>query len=358
MQVRAEEFANLLKRKASNLPTAVWIHSDEPLLAIEASDEFRVACKAQGFSERIVLTIERTVKPEALLAHTQAMSLFSERKLIEVRFSGKPTKEWGTALGNAAEQLARETDTSVLVSSPRLDKTTTTTSWFTQFESFGLVVPIYPVERNQLPRWIADRLARHQLKASAATIELIAARVEGNLLAADQEVKKLALLFSADSNATANGSTNVGNTNITEIPEEAANQAVLNVARYDVYDAVNAMMVGDTARLCRTLRGLEAEGEAGPLLLWALTDAIRALIELRGAVERRVPLTGVMQRFRIYPPRDKPFEQAAKRCDVKRLEASLIQAALADRIVKGAAASYTHTGLWANLEELTLRVAR
>jgi DNA polymerase III subunit delta len=350
MQVRAEEFANLLQRKASHLPTAVWIHSDEPLLAIEASDEFRVACKAQGFSERIVLTIERTVKPEALLAHTQAMSLFSERKLIEVRFSGKPTKEWGTALGNAAEQLARETDTSVLVSSPRLDKTTTTTSWFTQFESFGLVVPIYPVERNQLPRWIADRLARHQLKASAATIELIAARVEGNLLAADQEVRKLALLFGP---AEASGMKSS-----TEIPEEAANQAVLNVARYDVYDAVNAMMVGDTARLCRTLRGLEAEGEAGPLLLWALTDAIRALIELRGAVERRVPLAGIMQRFRIYPPRDKPYEQAAKRCDVKRLEASLIQAALADRIVKGAAASYTHTGLWANLEELTLRVAR
>lgn len=354
MQVRAEEFASLLKRKATNLPTAVWIHSDEPLLAIEASDEFRLACKAQGFSERIVLTIERTVKPEALLAHTQAMSLFSERKLIEVRFSGKPTKEWGVALGNAAEQLARETDTSVLISSPRLDKTTTTTAWFTQFESFGLVVPIYPVERNQLPRWIEDRLARHQLKASNATIELIAARVEGNLLAADQEVKKLALLFSANGSRDTNG----GTKNITEIPEEDANQAVLNVARYDVYDAVNAMMVGDTARLCRTLRGLEAEGEAGPLLIWALTDAIRALIELRGAVERRVPLAGMMQRFRIYPPRDKPYELAAKRCDVKRLEASLIQAALADRIVKGAAASYTHTGFWANLEELTLRVAR
>ena len=350
MQVRAEEFANLLKRKAGKLPTAVWIHSDEPLLAIEASDEFRRVCKAHGFSERIVLSIDRTVKPEALLAHTQAMSLFSERKLIEVRFTGKPIKEWGSALGNAAEQLARDTDTSLLVSSPRLDKAGTSTSWFTQFETHGLVMPIYPVERNQLGRWIEDRLARHQLKANAATIELISARVEGNLLAADQEVKKLALLFG--------GEISSGQNALLEIPAEAANQAVLNVARYDVYDAVNAMMVGDTSRLCRTLRGLEAEGEAGPLLLWALTDAIRTLIELRGAVERRVPLAGVMQRFRIYAPRDKPYEQAAKRCDVKRLEASLRQAALVDRIIKGAAASYTHTGLWANVEELTLRVAR
>jgi DNA polymerase III subunit delta len=356
MQVRAEEFVNLLKRKANNLPTAVWLHSDEPLLAIEASDQFRLACKAQGFGERIVLTIERSVKPEALLAHTQAMSLFAERKLIEVRFSGKPTKEWGVALGNAAQQVARETDTAVLVSSPKLDKTTTTSSWFSQFESHGLVVPIYPIERNQLPRWIEERLAVHHLKASAATIELISARVEGNLLAADQEVKKLALLFGKSSETSQED--DAGKQKPIEIPAEAANQAVLNVARYDVYDAVNAMMVGDTSRLCRTLHGLEAEGEAGPLLLWALTDAIRALIELRGAVERKVPLAGIMQRFRIYPPRDKPYEHAAKRCDVKRLEASLIQAALVDRIIKGAAASYTHTGLWANIEELTLRVAR
>jgi DNA polymerase III subunit delta len=353
MQTRADEFSGLLQRRAKNLPLAVWIHGDEPLLAIEASDLYRAACKEQGFTERIVISIERTVKPDALLAHTQALSLFATRKLIEVRFTGKPVKDWGAALGTAAEQLARDTDTALLVTSPKLDKTSTGTSWFGQFEGAGLIVPVYPVDRGLLPKWISQRLMSNGLKASQATIELIAARVEGNLLAADQEVKKLALLFGSDQKATSDAASN-----LVLIPEEAANQAVLNVARYDVYDAVNAMLAGDSARLHRTLKGLEAEGEAGPLLLWALTDALRSLIALRNAHERRVPLSGIMQRQRIYPPRDRLFEQATKRCDVKRLEASLAQAALVDRIIKGAANSYTHTGTWAGFQELTLRIAQ
>jgi DNA polymerase III subunit delta len=354
MQTRADEFSGLLKRRANNLPLAVWIHGDEPLISIEASDVYRQACKSQGFSERIVITVERTVKPDALLAHTQALSLFATRKLIEIRFAGKPIKEWGAALGAAAEQISKDTDTALLVTTPKLDKTSTGTAWFAQFESAGLIVPVYPVDRGALPKWIEQRLLAQGLKANPATIELIAARVEGNLLAADQEVKKLALLFGQkhSSDEIEKGSS------LATVPEEAANQAVLNVARYDVYDAVNAMLAGDSARLYRTLNGLEAEGEAGPLLLWALTDAIRSLIALRQAHERRIPLSGVMQRQRIYPPRDRLFEQAAKRCDVKRLEASLSQAALVDRIIKGAATGYTHTGTWAGFQELTLRVAQ
>jgi DNA polymerase III subunit delta len=354
MQTRADEFSGLLKRRAQNLPLAVWIHGDEPLISIEASDEYRLACKTQGFAERIVLSIDRTVKPDALLAHTQALSLFATCKLIEVRFTGKPVKDWGAALGAAAAQMATDTETALLVTSPKLDKTSTSTSWFTQFEGAGLIVPVYPVERGVLNKWIEQRLHKAGLKANLATIELIAARVEGNLLAADQEIKKLALLFGPkleDGQVSENGTLAV-------VPEEAANQAVLNVARYDVYDAVNAMLAGDSARLYRTLNGLEAEGEAGPLLLWALSDAIRSLLALRQAHERRVPLSGIMQRQRIYPPRDRLFEQATKRCDVKRLEASLSQAALVDRIIKGAATGYTHTGTWAGFHELTLRIAQ
>ncbi len=353
MQTRADELSGLLKRRAKSLPLAVWIHGDEPLLAIEASDEYRQACRLQGFTERIVISIERTVKPDALLAHTQALSLFATRKLIEVRFTGKPVKDWGAALGAAAEQLANDTETALLVTSPRLDKTSTGTSWFAQFESAGLIVPVYPVDRGLLPKWIEQRLVKHGLKANPATIELIAARVEGNLLAADQEIKKLALLFGPGPLDALNETTALA-----IVPEEEANQAVLNVARYDVYDAVNAMLAGDSARLHRTLNGLEAEGEAGPLLLWALTDAIRSLIALRQAHERRIPLASIMQRQRIYLPRDRLFEQAAKRCDIKRLEASLSQAALVDRIIKGAATGYTHTGTWAGFQELTLRIAQ
>jgi DNA polymerase III subunit delta len=359
MQTRADEFSGLLKRRAKSLPLAVWIHGDEPLLAIEASDEYRQACKLQGFTERIVISIERTVKPDALMAHTQALSLFATRKLIEVRFTGKPVKDWGAALGAAAQQLANDTETALLVTSPHLDKPSTSTSWFGQFENSGLIVPIYPIDRGLLPKWIEQRLLRHGLKANPATIELIAARVEGNLLAADQEVKKLALLFGpAQISKEQAGELPKERLELATIPEDAANQAVLNVARYNVYDAVNAMLAGDSARLYRTLNGLEAEGEAGPFLLWALADALRTLISLRQAHERRVPLAGIMQRHRIYPPRDRLYEQAAKRCDIKQLEASLSQAALVDRIIKGAATGYTHTGTWAGLQELTLRIAQ
>jgi DNA polymerase III subunit delta len=347
MQTRTDELAGLLKRKGNALPMALWIHGDEPLLVIEAADEYRANAKRLDFIERVVITVERTVKPDALLAHTQALSLFATRKLIEVRFSGKPTKEWGTALGLASEQLSRDTETALLVCSPKLDKTSTATTWFGQFETQGLIVIAYPVEHQNLGKWIEQRMLKHHLRANPATIELIAARVEGNLLAAEQEVRKLALLFGSSPD----------NPQMVEIPLEAANQAVMNVARYDVYDAVNAMLVGDTARLTRTLAGLKAEGEAGPFLLWTLAEAIRTLIALRQAHDRRVPTAGLMQRLRIYPPRDRLFEQAVRRCDLKSLEASLSQAAVVDRIIKGAAAGYTHTGVWAGFEELTLRVA-
>lgn len=347
MQTRSDDLGVFLKKRGDNFPRCLWIHGDEPLLAIEAGDTYRNQAKAQGFDERVVITIDRTVKPDTLLNHTQAMSLFASRKLIEVRITTKPTKEWGTALGAAAAQLQGDQDTALLVSSPKLDGASSKTSWFSQFETNGVIVPVAVVDHSALPKWIEARLAKHQLKASVATVALIAARVEGNLLAAEQEVRKLALLF-ADPNGKS----------IKELPQEAANQTVLNVARYDIYDAVNAMLAGDSARLARTLRGLQAEGEAGPLLLWALSEAIRALIEIRQAIDRRAPLAGLMQRYRIYNPRDRLYEQAARRASLDRLEESLTQAALVDRIIKGAAGGYTHTGVWAGFEALTMRLVR
>ena len=188
MQTRSDDLEVFLKKRAGNLPRAVWIHGDEPLLAIEAADTYRNAAKAQGFEERVVISIDPTVKPDALLNHTQSMSLFASRKLIDVRINTKPTKEWGTALGNAAAQLQNDQDTALLVRSPKLDRATTSSSWFTQFETNAVIVPVNVIDHSALPRWIEARLTRHKLKASHETVSLIAARVEGNLLAAEQEI--------------------------------------------------------------------------------------------------------------------------------------------------------------------------
>ncbi len=347
MQTRSDDFADVLQAKTKNLPLVVWIHGDEELLQIEAANTYRSICKAQGFTERVVITVDRFIKPDAMFAHTQALSLFAERKLVEVRFSGKPNKDWAAALTLCAQDLSQGQDTALLVSSPKLDRATTSTSWFTQLEKCSLVVAVFNIEQRALGQWIEDRLRKHGLKASASTLRLISARVEGNLMAADQEIRKLALLFAKPDSGT-----------LVDLPEEDANQAVMSVARYDVFDAVNAMVGGDSARLIRTLQGLQAEGEAGPFLLWVLSDAIRSLMNLRDCIDRRLPLNTVMQRLRIYPPRDRLFEQAARRCSIQKLEESLAQAAQVERLIKGAARSYTSTGVWANLEELALRISK
>jgi DNA polymerase-3 subunit delta len=330
-QVRPEALETALKR---GLAPLVWIHGDEPLLVQEAADAVRATARAQGLPSRHVFEVDRWFKPSALQAQTNSLSLFDDGKLIELRFSGKPPKELGQALAESVAQL--DASVRLLAISARLDRSVTDSAWFGTLERGGLVVPVYPVERRQLPSWIAERLARQNQRADSATLELIAERVEGNLLAAWQEVRKLALLFGPG-----------------ELPAQETRAAVLSVARYDAFGLVEAALTGDGSRAMRSLEGLRAEGEAPPLILWALGDAVRTLLRLHEARAAGRPLTQALREARVFGPRERLFEGALKRLAPAVCAQALQRAAQTDRIAKGVAAGDT----WGALESLAMLLA-
>ena len=330
-QVRAENLAGALAR---GVPPLVWIHGDEPLLVQEAAHAVRQALRASGFDERQVFDGGRGFRAEAFVAEASALSLFASRRLVELRLAGKPNREIGQMLADAAAQASE--DTRLLVTGPRLDRATTESAWFAAVDRAGLIVPIWPVERAQLPQWIAARLARQKQRADRDTLELIAERVEGNLLAAHQEIGKLGLLFPEG-----------------ELPPEETRAAVLDVARYDAFDLVAAVLAGDVARALRSLDGLRAEGVAEPLVLWALADALRTLLRLAEARRAARPLAQALREARVFGPRERLFEQALRRLDEERLRAALQQAAGTDRMIKG----LDGTDAWRGLQDLAMSVA-
>ncbi len=313
MQVRADGLAAALQR---GLPPLLWVHGDEPLLALEATDAARQALRAAGYAEREVFTVDRSFRTEALLAQTQALSLFATQRLIELRLAAKPAKELGQALADAVATL--DDSTRILVSGPRLDRAVTESAWFAALERRALVVQVFPVERAQLPQWIAQRLARQKQRAEPDTLRFLAERVEGNLLAAHQEIQKLGLLFPEGS-----------------LPDDGVRQAVMNVARYDAFGLADAMLAGDAARVLRSLDGLRAEGEAEPLVLWALAEAIRNLARLAEAAASGRQPASMMRELRIWGPREALYLQALRRLDARRLGLALQEAARIDRMIKG-----------------------
>lgn len=330
-QVRLEALDAALAR---GVPPLAWIHGDEPLLVQEAAQAVRAALRDAGFGERQVFEAGREFRAQALLAETGALSLFASRRLIELRLAGKPTREIGEALVAAVPRLGE--DTRLLVSGPRLDRAATESAWFASIERAGLVVPVWPIERAQLPQWIATRLARQGQRADRPTLEWIAERVEGNLLAAHQEIGKLALLFPRG-----------------ELPPEETRAAVLDVARYDTGDLVAAMLAGDAPRALRSLDGLRAEGAAEPLVLWTIADALRTLMRLHEARRAGRPQAQALRESRVFGTRERPFVQALARLHEDAVRAALQRAARTDRMIKG----IDPTDAWHGLEILVMSLA-
>ncbi len=331
-QVRADALAGALAR---GVPPIVWIHGDEPLIVLEGAQAVRDTLRTQGFDERQVFEAGRGFRVDALVAETDALSLFAGRRLIELRFgAAKATKEIGQALAGAAARI--DDSTRLLVSGARLDRAATASDWFTAIERIGFVVAVWPVERAQLPQWIATRLGRQKQRADRETLEWIAERVEGNLLAAHQEIAKLALLCPEG-----------------ELSRDAVRAAVLDVARYDAFDLVDAMVVADVPRALRTLDGLHAEGVAEPLVLWAIADALRTLLRVRESCDAGNAVAQAMREARVPRPRERGYERALARLDAETLRNALRAAARADRMIKGIEAGEA----WQALESLALRIA-
>lgn len=316
------------------------ITSDEHLLALETADKIRRVAKTQGFLEREILTVERSFKWGALLAANQSQSLFGDKKLIDLRIpTGKPGKDGGAALQEYVKHLSP--DNLTLITLPKLDWATQKAAWVTSLQQAAVYIDIPLVERAQLPNWISLRLSAQGQSADRPSLDFIADRVEGNLLAAHQEIQKLALLHPQG-----------------KLGFEQIHDAVLNVARYDVFKVNEAMLAGNVARLVRMLEGLKGEGEALPLVLWAVAEEIRTLLKLKSGMAQGKSLGMLLKEFRIWGPREKLMEPALRRVSLATLEAALQEAAQVDKMVKGLRAKAFAGDAWDALLQLGLRVAR
>ena len=303
---------------ARGLAALYVIHGDEPLLSLEAADAVRQAARAAGFTQRQVLNVERGFDWGRLEACAASMSLFGDRTLIELRIpGGKPGTEGAAAI--EAHCRTASPDVLTLVTLPRLDRKTQASGWFAALERAGVVVDVYGVDRRQLPQWIAQRLARQKQRASAEALAFIAECVEGNLLAAHQEIQKLGLLYPEG-----------------ELGFEQVRAAVLDVARFDVYQLSEALLAGDLRRLARVLDGLEGEGEAPNRGLWGMSEDIRAVLRVQAAQAAGRPLQDVFREYRIWgEPRQRAIAAAARRLAPERLQGALQKAAHIDRLIKG-----------------------
>ncbi|THC40942.1 DNA polymerase III subunit delta [Massilia sp. Mn16-1_5] len=337
MQLRPEALEPHL---AKGLAPLYVITSDEHLLALEAADKIRRAARAAGHTERDVLTVERSFKWGELLAANQALSLFGDKKLIELRIpSGKPGKDGSAALQAYAKDLSP--DNLTLITLPKLDWQTAKASWVATLQQAAVYIEIPNVERAQLPGWIGMRLGAQGQSADRAALDFIADRVEGNLLAAHQEIQKLGLLHEPG-----------------KLSFEQVQDAVLNVARYDVFKLSEAMLMGDPSRLARMLEGLKGEGEALPLVLWAVSEEIRTLLKLKAGMAQGRPLGALLKEYRIWGPRERMMDPALRRISLSTLEAALQEAAQVDKMVKGLRAKAFAGDAWDAMLQLALKVAR
>lgn len=325
---------------AKSLAPLYVITSDEHLLALEAADKIRKTARAQGLTEREVLVVERSFKWGELLAANQSQSLFGDRKLIELRVpTGKPGKDGGQALQEYVTAL--NPDNVTLITLPKLDWQTQKSAWVSALQQAAIYIDIPLVERAQLPAWINARLAAQRQSADRQSIDFIADRVEGNLLAAHQEIQKLALLHPEG-----------------KLSFEQVQDAVLNVARYDVFKLNEAMLAGDATRLVRMIEGLKGEGEALPLVLWAMAEEIRTLLKIKAGAAQGKAVGMLLKEFRIWGPREKLMEPALRRLKISTLENALQEAAQIDKMVKGLRAKAFAGDAWDALLQLGLKVVR
>ena len=315
MNIPADRLPDQLARGLAALYVVV---GEEPLAAQEAADAIRAAARAAGHSERNVYTVQGRYNWQGIFASGDNFSLFAERRLTEIRIpSGKPGVDGAKALEAYAARLPA--DTLTLISLPGLDWKTMQSRWFAALANQGVVVEARPIDRAALPGWIDRRLARQGLRADRAALEFLADQVEGNLLAAQQEIDKLALLLPP------------GTVTLADVEH-----AVVDVSRLEADALQDALYAGDGARFAHIVTDLKDAGEAVPAILWQVTSAVGLLLRLKLAVTQGESLPGVM---RTLWGRDKQrapqIERALKRLSLANIEAALADLALVDRQAKG-----------------------
>jgi DNA polymerase-3 subunit delta len=308
---------NLAGNLSRTLAPVYLVSGDEPLLVNEAVDAIRAKARSQGFTERELHVVERGFDWQALLSESRAMSLFAERKIVEIRMvSPTPGEQGGTVLAELAANPSP--DTLVLVITGKMDGRVQSSKWVSAIDKHGVVVQVWPIELPRLPAWIRDRLSRHGLKADNAAAALLAERIEGNLLAAHQEIEKLALLLPAG-----------------ELTAETVMESVADSARYDVLQVGEAAMRGQTSRALRIVEGLHAEGIDATLVLWAVNKDLQWILKAQHLMENGHNADSAMNAIYVWRPRQLAMKQALSRLKPAATRRLILDAERVDRSIKG-----------------------
>lgn len=334
MKLRPEQLPSHLSSTSLRLHV---LSGDEPLLIQESLDAIRHQARAHGYDERVQYSIERGFDWDSLIADSQALSLFAERKVLELRFINKPDANASAALIELANRPPE--DTWIVVCLPKLDGSAQKSKWFTALEAAGAAVSIYPIDATALPQWLAQRGQRLGLRFEDDAIQLLSDRTEGNLLAAAQALEKLQLLHNNE-----------------PITVALVASLISDSARYSVFNLADAVLLGDAARSARLIFGLEAESTAESVVLWALQKDLRSLIQIaeHNALNgQRQASTAQLSQAGFWAKRQGPAQQALKRLNLKRLH-QLHEFLLAiDRAIKG----QSNERAWDLLLQLSLAMA-
>ena len=314
MQVDSTDLRNHLKR---GLNTLYIVHGDEMLLNLEAADSIRSAAKSNGFEDRTVLIAENRFDWSKLKEQSQSVSLFSSNKIIDLRIpSGKPGKLGSDALQSFAQRLPENTVT--LITLPALDRSGRSSKWFSELGKVGISVEVKKVYREQLPRLIKHRLKLQNQTLEQSALQLIAERVEGNLIAAHQEILKLGLLLPEG-----------------HLSEEDVRNAVVDVARFDPFDLGPAILNGDKTLLIRILRGLEKEGLAPPLVLWIIAEEAKILLRVKRALGEGLNMRSACADAGAWGLRQKLIPNIVHKLTHEMLRNAVIKASEIDKQIKG-----------------------
>jgi len=341
--VDAERILQSLNQTDARLSALFVVTGDDPLLTIEAADAVRAAARRAGYYDRKSLVMDARSDWAEVAVATQSGSLFGDKQLLEITIpTGKPGKTGAETLLGLAQSChgLSNSDVLTIISLPRLDKATRDAKWAQSLLSAGTTLDLPNVDRAQLPKWIASRLARQKQSAQPATLQWLADKVEGNLLAAHQEILKLGLLFPEG-----------------ELTPEHVEQAVMNVARYDVFGLRDAMLAGDVERMLRMMAGLKAEGEALPLVLWAIGEEIRSLARVAQTASTGQDLTSILRALRFFGNHERLARQAIARVPVSSWSASVQHAHEVDRIIKGIPVPGRLHDPWEEMTRLAMRIA-
>jgi DNA polymerase III subunit delta len=310
MRLRQGQLAAALGKE---LAPVYFITGDEPLQLGEAADAVRLAARNKGYAGREVFSAETGFNWSELTASAGAMSIFSERKILDLRIpSGKPGKEGAKAIMDYCARLPE--DTLLLITAGKLAGTALKSRWFQTLDKLGVVIQVWPLQGRDLIQWLQQRMQSKGLQVDQEGLKILASRIEGNLLAAAQEIEKLYILFG-----------------VGKLTTQQIMSAVADSSRYDVFNLTDSLLAAQLNRAVKILQGLQAEAIAAPVVLWAITREARMLL----AIKQTANKDSAFRKYQVWDKRKRLVNAALDRLTVKELEQVLLLSAEVDRQIKG-----------------------